>query len=43
MTASEALELIINSLHNYSSCGRLTHKEIEAIKILRKYIKGKHE
>lgn len=39
MTLKEAIEILIISVQNNSSCGRLSTKEQEAIKILRIFIK----
>ena len=43
MTEKEALEILIVSLQNYSMCGRLKSKELEAVKILRTYFKDKEK
>ena len=39
MTPKEALEILIRSVQNASSCGRLSSKEREAIKVLKEVIK----
>lgn len=39
MTPKEALELLIRSIINKSSCGKLTDKEREAANVLRKVLK----
>ena len=37
MTPKQALELLIKSVQNSKSCGRLSTKEHEAIKVLNEY------
>lgn len=39
MTPKQALEILIKSVQNNSSCGRLSTKEREAIKVLREQFK----
>lgn len=39
MTPKEAFEILIKSVQNCSTCGRLSTIEREAIKILREYFK----
>ena len=39
MTPKQALEILIKSVQNNSSCGRLSTKEREAIKLLREHLK----
>lgn len=39
MTPKEALEILIKSVQNNSSCGRLSSVEREAIKVLREHFK----
>ena len=39
MTPEQALEILIKSVQNASSCGRLSTKEREAINVLREYFK----
>lgn len=38
MTPKESLELLVRSIINKSSCGKLTKVEHEAANILRKYL-----
>lgn len=39
MTKEEALDILINALHKYALCGRLTEQERIAIKTLKQFIK----
>ena len=43
MTLKEAITILITSVQNNSSCGRLSTKEQAAIKVLREYIKSINE
>lgn len=39
MTPKQALEILIKSVQNSKSCGRLSTKEREAIQVLNEYFK----
>lgn len=40
MTPKEALEYLVQQMYNKSSCGRLSEKEREAVKILKIVVDG---
>lgn len=39
MTIKEALDILVDALHKYALCGRLTQQERMAIKTLQQFIK----